>query len=316
MRSRASPTSSSMSTTVVAEQRGHAQALRASARALADSDGGKAAQHPLAGFDQQDPSLAWSRCDRKSRAQSVARDLGDLARHLHAGRTAADDHEGQPGRASLGIGLELGGLERAQDPARISSALSSDLSSAATSLPVVVTEIRCNASRRRRSACRRPIEPAPCSPRDRSQRRAGRASRSNVGDLGEQRRARCGCGVKMRAQRIGRSPPGESAPVADLVGQRLEEVEVPPVDERDLDRRRASFSAACRPPKPPPTTTTRWRSTAFPARDSARRVRRGNRAAHARALTAKMPVAHAKATAYPCTAACPTGSGAPCAPAR
>ena len=63
-----------------------------------------------------------------------------------------------------------------------------------------------------------------------------------------------------------------------LIGQRLEEVEVAPVDERDLDRQARELSAACRPPKPPPTTTTRCGralGAAAPCRRSCRMRARG-----------------------------------------
>ena len=59
-----------------------------------------------------------------------------------------------------------------------------------------------------------------------------------------------------RPERIGDLAGGERTG-RDLVGERLEEVEVPPIDERDLDRGLRSFSTAWSPPKPPPTTTTR-----------------------------------------------------------
>ncbi len=48
-----------------------------------------------------------------------------------------------------------------------------------------------------------------------------------------------------------------------LVEERLEQVVVPPVDQRDLDVGAESSRAAGRPPKPPPTTTTRWRGVAL-----------------------------------------------------
>ena len=67
---------------------------------------GKAAEQPRPGLDQDhiraDAGSMW----RKSRAQRVTCELGDGAGHLHAGRTAADEHEGEqlPARGGI-VGL-------------------------------------------------------------------------------------------------------------------------------------------------------------------------------------------------------------------
>ena len=53
---------------------------------------------------------------RRKLRESAAGQLGDLTGDLDAGRTAADDDEGQPGLARLGIVLALGHLEGAEDP--------------------------------------------------------------------------------------------------------------------------------------------------------------------------------------------------------
>ena len=45
------------------------------------------------------------------------RDLGDLAGHLDTRGTGSDHRERQPGGLSSGIGLQLGCLERLEDPA-------------------------------------------------------------------------------------------------------------------------------------------------------------------------------------------------------
>ena len=47
----------------------------------------------------------------------MARELADGAGELDAGRTGADQHEGQQAAALVGIARPLGGLERAQHPA-------------------------------------------------------------------------------------------------------------------------------------------------------------------------------------------------------
>jgi hypothetical protein len=75
-----------------------------------------------------------------------------------------------------------------------------------------------------------------------------------VGDLSQQD-ADVAVALEDRAQGIGdlarRERPGR-----DLVGERLEEMEVAAVISTGARR---SFKTACRPPKPPPTTTTWWR---------------------------------------------------------
>ena len=80
------------------------------------------------------------------------------------------------------------------------------------------------------SSARAPCRSAPSPQRD--------APRGEVEarHLGEQRRARCARRLKMRAQRVAISRRRERAR-RHLVGERLEEVEVAPVDQRDLDRR-------------------------------------------------------------------------------
>ena len=60
---------------------------------------------------------ALARVDRAEVApQRVARQLGDLPRHLDAGRAAADDDERELGVALPCVRLALGGLERGEQP--------------------------------------------------------------------------------------------------------------------------------------------------------------------------------------------------------
>ena len=83
------------------------------------------------------------------RSERVAGELGDLARHLDPGRPAADDDEGEQGAAPLRVGLELGGLESAEQPRpQLVSALSSDFTSGATRPPLLVAEVGVPPSRR------------------------------------------------------------------------------------------------------------------------------------------------------------------------
>ena len=94
------------------QPRRHAEALQRSLRLLRERRR-ECAQHPITGLDQQDPCRARVKCAEV--ASQVAGDLGDLARHLHAGRAGADDHERQQRCAPGGVVLELSGLERRQD---------------------------------------------------------------------------------------------------------------------------------------------------------------------------------------------------------
>ena len=61
---------------------------------------------------------------------------------------------------------------------------------------------------------------------------------------------------RMRADRRGDLARRERAG-RDLVEERLEEVMVPAIDQRQVIVRAAEPPAAYRPPKPPPTMTTR-----------------------------------------------------------
>ena len=73
------------------------------------------AEHVRAGLDQQHLGMARVRLAVLA-WQHVVCQLGDLAGHLDAGWPRADDDEGQPLLTELVIGLDLGRLEREQDP--------------------------------------------------------------------------------------------------------------------------------------------------------------------------------------------------------
>ena len=166
-------------------------------------------------------------------AQRVAGGLGDLAGHLDAGRPGADHHERQPRRrAARGRGSTLGGLEGRRGCGRGWSARSRATSASARIRgPLVVAEVASSASRPRRSTCHRAPAPA------RADRRpTGGPPRVARGRSGRPPRAAT-CTLRLRfehrAQRI-RDLAGRQGAGRDLVGQRLEQVEVAPVDERDL----------------------------------------------------------------------------------
>ena len=85
---------------------------RATAPPARESEGGKLVSTRSAASTSS--TRACARVDRaKVAAQRVARQLGDLAGHLDAGRAGADDDERQPGAAPRGVVVELGRLEGA-----------------------------------------------------------------------------------------------------------------------------------------------------------------------------------------------------------
>jgi len=66
-------------------------------------------------------------------------DLRDLASHLDPCRASAHQHEGQPGGAAAGVGLDLHGLERS-GCAATSNALSSVFTLRRVRAPFVVAK--------------------------------------------------------------------------------------------------------------------------------------------------------------------------------
>ena len=212
----------------VREQRCDPQALQR-ARGLRGQRGGKRRQQAVAGLHQQDAGLAG--VDRPEVAGGVAGDLADLPGHLHPGRAAAHDHEGQPGGARLRIRLDLRRLEGAQDAGPQVERSLQRLELGSEGLPLVVAEVRvprapghdqgvvgegrigCLADLPAHHPASREVEP---------------------GDLGHHH-PDVAAPLEDGAQRIA-DLPGRESPGRHLVGQRLEEVEVAPVDERHVDR--------------------------------------------------------------------------------
>ena len=168
----------------------------------------------------------------KVAAQRVTRELGDLACHLDAGRAGADDDEREPGPPARQVGLGLGRLEGGEDaPADVEGA-GERLELGRALLPVVVAEVRVV----RTAGDDERVVADRHAPRRRSARSAitDAALEVEPGHLGEQH-ADVPLPLEHRAQRRGdlgrREGPGRH-----LVRQRLEEVEVLPVEERHLDR--------------------------------------------------------------------------------
>ena len=152
-------------------------------------------------------------------------DLAERAGELDAGRAAADDHERHPRRAPSRVGLALGGLEGDEDPAADLGGVLDGLEPGRDGRPLRVVEVGVVG--------------------------AGRDDERVVGDraaVGQQDLAPLGVDAdglaqddrrvallaQDGAQRLG-DVAGRQRAGRDLVEQRLEEVEVAPVDERQPD---------------------------------------------------------------------------------
>ena len=117
-----------------------AQPLEIAARGGAQRFG-KIRQHGRAAFEQDDLRGTGIEVAEVLR-QRVARDLGERAGHLDAGRTAADDDERQLRGAARGIRLTLGALEREQHAAADLERVFERLQPGRVRPPVVVAEVR------------------------------------------------------------------------------------------------------------------------------------------------------------------------------
>ena len=182
-------------------------------------------QHPIGRLDQQDARVARVD-DAEVVLQGVVGDLAQRPGELDAGRPGADDDEGQPGLALGRIGLALGGLEGEQDAAADLGRVLDGLQARREGLPFVVAEVVMGRAGGDDQLVVRHLavtEPH-AAPLDVDRL-----------DLAEQHP-----GVLLpghhRAQRRGDLARRQAAG-GHLVEQRLEEVEVAAVDQRDRDRR-------------------------------------------------------------------------------
>ena len=226
-----------------------------------------------------------ARVDRAEVApQRVAGQLGDLAGHLDPGRPAADDDEGQPRTAAHLVVLELGRLEGRQEPCSHGDGALERLDLRGRVAPLVVAEVGVvrAAGNDQRVVLQRAggaladdradVQPAPVE--------------VEAGDLAEHH-PDVPVAPEDRAERIA-DLPGRKRPSGHLVGEWLEQVEVAPVDQRELDRRggqvrgglQAAESAADYDHPvgrwrhdgheiPPPPGLDPGRETTCPARDTA-----------------------------------------------
>ena len=176
--------------------------------------------------------------------EGLPRDLGQGAGQLHAGRTADDDHERHPGPAPRLVRLALGDLEGHQDLLAdrqgVLQALQARRSSAQSSWPKYAWVAPVATMRWSYRPRRRPARPA--SPHvDR-----GGLRQQDLTFLVTEDPADRGGDVG-RAQRGG----------GHLVEERLEEMMIGAVEDRDPPGARRSARAAASPAKPAPMMTTR-----------------------------------------------------------
>ena len=167
---------------------------------------------------------------RGSRAQRVVGDLAQRAGELDAGRPGADHDERQPGRRRSRGSVSRSAASKASrmrdaDLGRILDGLQARRAR----LPLVVAEVVVRgAGRDDQRVVRRA--------RRRSDARAGASTSMSTTSPSSTRvlRWRLSDVAQRRGDLAGREPAG-----GDLIEQRLEEVEVAPVDQRDLHRRAA-----------------------------------------------------------------------------
>ena len=200
--------------------------------AFADSVGGEARQDSIGGLDEEDAGAA--RIDRPEvTPERVPRQLGDLAGHLDAGGAGPDDDEREPCIARRRVRLDLGGLERGEEPAANGDCALERLHLGSVQLPFLVAEVGVV----RAAGDDQGVVPEPVRRRHRTDRAQVQLVRVEVevGDLSQQH-ADVAVALEDRPERIG-DLAGRERPGRDLVGERLEEMEVAAVDERHLDRR-------------------------------------------------------------------------------
>ena len=164
---------------------------------------------------------------RKSGGKRVLRQFGDGAGKLHAGRSRADDDEGQQRRAPLRIAFALGVLEGDQDAAPQRGGVLQRLQPGRERLPFVMAEIGvAGAGGEHQRVVGQRVAAI--------QRHAARRG-VHAGHRGEQ-----GRDLRTAAQQIADRPGdlrGRQRRGGDLIEQRLEQMMVAPVDQRDRDRR-------------------------------------------------------------------------------
>jgi hypothetical protein len=195
-------------------------------RGLVRELGRKAAQHARAGFDQLHARVR--RVDAAELAhQRVARNLGQRAGQLHAGGPAAHHREREPGRA-LGLAARgLGMLEREQDAAAQRHRVVERLQARRVLGPLVVAEVGV----RRAAGHQQEVIGQRCAVGQHDLARRQVDARHFA-----QAHRHVALPAQDVAQRRG-DVAGRQARGGHLVEQRLEQVVVGAVDQRDVERR-------------------------------------------------------------------------------
>ena len=161
--------------------------------------------------------------------ERVLRDLAHRPRHLDAGRAAADDDEGEPGIALRVDGRALGALEGADDAGADLEGVGERLQPGRVALPFVVAEVAVGRARGddevvpgdrlaavEHDRVRGDVDAAHLGLQDRQVAALHLVAQRVTDRRAHRRRAQAGGG--------------------DLIQQRLEQVMVGAVDERDLER--------------------------------------------------------------------------------
>ena len=135
--------------------------------------------------------------------EGVARDLGQRAGELDAGRAAADDDEGEPVAGARSASSSRSAASKASSTRRADlERVLERLEAGRVRRPLVVAEVGVRRARRRRSGSRRPAR--------RRSRRTQRAGEVDAGHLGQQHASRsaagAGCGGSAPRCRSGDRP--------------------------------------------------------------------------------------------------------------
>ncbi len=212
---------------------------------LGREGGREAREHTVGRLDEQHASGA--RIDRPEvTTQGVAGELADLTGHLDAGRPGPHDDEREPRSATRGVGVRLGGLEGTEQAASHDQGALQRLHLGGVTAPLLVAEVRVA----RAAGDDERVVREPLGGRDAVDRTELHLTpiEVEVDDLGHQD-THVAVALEERPQWIG-DLAGRQRTGRDLVRERLEEMEVPPVDERDVDRSAPELRHRLQPSEP------------------------------------------------------------------
>ena len=201
----------------------------------------------LAAVDEHHPHRR--RIERRELTLQAPRgQLADLPRDLDSGGTGAHDDDGEPFPPFLGSGGRLGELERAQDAAPQLHGVVDRLHAGRVERELVVAEVGLTRPGGDDQRVVRELDALSVGSPDRVHDAAFEIEPLDLEELDGD----AGNAAQHVSERR-RDLPGREHAGRDLVQQRLEEMVVASVDQRDLDALDvAEETAAGRPPKPPP----------------------------------------------------------------